>query len=1378
MKILENRIIKYKKQLENENIVTWFDLGLFLDRLRENRKDSYKKAIGSYDDFIKDINKKSIAFLTYQYSVDGVSIEVEKYAKIFKSKFNESIIHYISGKFYPEAGKIVPDFVKRFELASLQAFDDWDLYKDFYFTKLQRGSKAYNQLITKFWNQTLKIFTELGNYVIDNKIELLYLINVCSNPGNVSFSLAVVLLSEFFTIPVINNNHDFYWEGGNREIDKLKYNIGHGPRDFFFTNSHIGEFFSIIDIIFPWQSRIWIHVNINKLQSEHLIKQKGINPANVLEIGTAIDVDNYQNKTKYQKLNTFYQFEKILSRYSKTLKSYSVNDVLDLNLISENNPKPILVGAKSVKSVKNFLNKNIIFLQPTRIISRKRIEIGFELVKLLFTDEYFFRRFTETKDLKLTIIITGPISVGHFKYFRNLILKFNDLLSSFNEKISNKIYLAFLFSEIDKSKFKQAFENPIGIPELYDIASLILLPSKTEGRGLPIIEAAACGTPIFCSRYYPENVYAEVIGENLPYSERLKVIEFNGKNITKKHIDKIIEQVFYPHKFSEEIEHNKQVIESRYSLKSLEFNVDEILYRLYRQSKSNRRSLSKLKKLMSEYKVLCFRKTDTLSEIINDKNREYLPGFGRLRFMLFLKSLIDPSFFRVEEQQIRGIAYNYAMMLLNKNDEEISKKIEIRFLNAVESIFLYQFGEVETRHDHSLPYRHRNKNNYLYQDFTIQELSGLINLLFQDIIKPRLVSKITTNVNFFTDFNLALSQLTSSTFLGIDDRKLLIEKLQANIPIVYFPGKYIKNELELFALESVRSRLELKINQKLNEDILVANSQYISPIYIMASEFITFENYSSTSIFDFLINGGNEELYLLFKYKIIQVIETTQLCVGVHLNQLGSKALNVLKHVKDEKGILITSSCESIVMTDIIDIDRFHIGKVEDKITESILGIPINSGYIQYSPAGIRTTLSYPTPVQTAKDFSDYFKSKAYKNLIKIKGEKEVLALIKKDNEEKMSPIKDVVSNISEDKKNKETVFYDNISGVYSDGMPWSGVFAKVGNTKKWSFSIKSSIKPKTVVDFIKNLDIKIAWNGGYILNAELVGKLGLSEAYIGSPLGLIISNNKILCPPLYCKPAILFSDDKIDIKRVSASAGISVSRGTMKINFRRNEYNSEAEEKSNRYYDLMYSKSEIETKGNIVVRLVGNVIKEIISNKPKVELIPVGLTLLIKKEDFTENWKVNDELNIEIKGFENIKHAIEAGPLLINNSNIALDMKTEGWKTQNSIRTQAARLDFTNMRGPKIAAGIDSDNNLIVLAINGRIRESVGATHYDMAKILLKFGVEKAMGFDPGGSSTLVVDGKTINISPYNKDYEKNIYSLPPEPRAVSNVIIGCTKK
>ena len=146
----------------------------------------------------------------------------------------------------------------------------------------------------------------------------------------------------------------------------------------------------------------------------------------------------------------------------------------------------------------------------------------------------------------------------------------------------------------------------------------------------------------------------------------------------------------------------------------------------------------------------------------------------------------------------------------------------------------------------------------------------------------------------------------------------------------------------------------------------------------------------------------------------------------------------------------------------------------------------------------------------------------------------------------------------------------------------------------------------------------------------------------------------------------------------------------------------------------------------------------------------------------------------MEMTGWPKFGQAIEAGPLLVADGNVAIDMTVEGWKTENSIRTQAARLDYTDMRGPKIAVGLDPSGKLLILCINGRIRESVGATHEDMARILISRGATTAMGFDPGGSCTLVVQGEVLNVPPYNSRYEQNIYALPPEPRFVANTIIG----
>jgi hypothetical protein len=466
-------------------------------------------------------------------------------------------------------------------------------------------------------------------------------------------------------------------------------------------------------------------------------------------------------------------------------------------------------------------------------------------------------------------------------------------------------------------------------------------------------------------------------------------------------------------------------------------------------------------------------------------------------------------------------------------------------------------------------------------------------------------------------------------------------------------------------------------------------------------------------------------------------------------------------------------------------------------MTSKIMGIPKGSGFIQFVPAGVRTTLAYPTPIQTAKDFDIAIKSKLYAKLKNTIGEKVLLEIISKDAVENGTPIEKLLEQIEESLSESTTIEKVKSSfagGVYEDGLPWSGVIAEIDTKNNdWNFAAHIANKePKNVPALIKEYkkksenpyNIELAWNGGYILNPELVGKLGLPETYIGSPLGLLIMNNKVFCPPLFNKPAfIIYKNGDVDIRKVNIKAGFIIKGKKEKIVFDSSNYNKHSNEEPC-FYDLSCPAETIEGMGNVIVRIAGNTVKEIIKTKEDelVEVIPVGITLSIPPKYFSsKTFKEGKKLSIQLLepdsnpyNWDEISYAIEAGPMLIEGGKRMIDMEDEGWKTSNSIRTQAARLDFTDMRGPKIAVGMTKEGKLMVLMVNGRIRESVGATHFDMADILLKYGMDKGMGFDPGGSSTLVVDGEIMNISPYNKDYERDIYALPPEPRFVANAIMG----
>ena len=262
---------------------------------------------------------------------------------------------------------------------------------------------------------------------------------------------------------------------------------------------------------------------------------------------------------------------------------------------------------------------------------------------------------------------------------------------------------------------------------------------------------------------------------------------------------------------------------------------------------------------------------------------------------------------------------------------------------------------------------------------------------------------------------------------------------------------------------------------------------------------------------------------LLYNEGIINVVETKQWSEGVHFPQMGEKAIKILRKIKEADGFLITNGEHAAMMTDIIEIDHFHIGKVRHTMTSQVMGIPKGSGFIQFVPAGVRTTLAYPTPVQTSKDFDRVLNSERFKSLKNHYGEKKIFDILKKDAVHNGTPIEELLYQIDQkinggilDKK----VDASYVGGVYADGLPWSGIMAKV-DIKKYAWNFVAHIasnKPKNVPSLIQEFKkennfekgIELAWNGGYILNPELVGKLGLSEAYIGSPLGLLMMNSKI----------------------------------------------------------------------------------------------------------------------------------------------------------------------------------------------------------------------------------------------------------------------------
>jgi len=68
--------------------------------------------------------------------------------------------------------------------------------------------------------------------------------------------------------------------------------------------------------------------------------------------------------------------------------------------------------------------------------------------------------------------------------------------------------------------------------------------------------------------------------------------------------------------------------------------------------------------------------------------------------------------------------------------------------------------------------------------------------------------------------------------------------------------------------------------------------------------------------------------------------------------------------------------------------------------------------------------------------------------------------------------------------------------------------------------------------------------------------------------------------------------------------------------------------------------------------------------------------------------------------------------------------------------------------RHPRSAIGFSRDSSTVyLLVVDGRTQKSVGMTLVELAALMRRVGAWQAMNFDGGGSSTMVVEGRVVNL-------------------------------
>ena len=536
-----------------------------------------RKSRVPYEGPLRDRIADGVGFVTYAFDIDGVSMEIAKYAQSFDEISPGVPIHCIAGTFGERADVVLDSSWTRHVIDGADGWDKWDggtWFARLFYEDLVPGSPESDELAREMWRQALDRAEALVEIIEQHGIQLLVPVNTNSNPGNVAFSLGVALASEITGCPVISNNHDFYWEGGKAAC---KRNPGEepGPRDHFFRNHDNQEFFGFFQRIYPWNGRRWVQANINQRQSRRLIDRYHFHPEKVFSVGTALDAEFFRERQTGDRAESRARMASVLGGTPK-IETVGVDDFtggLSAWMVDQ---KPIVCAAHDDLPLDITSEHALYLLQPTRVVPRKRIWRDWELIGALLRHPPFRDVFEERRELTLTLHVTGPVPIEHRDAIEQVLDAYRAVLAEVPSSVARRLFQAFSVGSHRGVGYPDV--EDLTIVDIYQLADLVVFPSSTEGRGLPIPESAAAGVPLVCSEYEPLSVFEEVVGMDLEPGQTIKYDIFpTSRRFPDELLDSVTAALLDPGSLQQRIDHNREAVRHRYSRQALADGFGQVL---------------------------------------------------------------------------------------------------------------------------------------------------------------------------------------------------------------------------------------------------------------------------------------------------------------------------------------------------------------------------------------------------------------------------------------------------------------------------------------------------------------------------------------------------------------------------------------------------------------------------------------------------------------------------------------------------------------------------------------------------------------------------------------------------------------------------------
>lgn len=241
----------------------------------------------------------------------------------------------------------------------------------------------------------------------------------------------------------------------------------------------------------------------------------------------------------------------------------------------------------------------------------------------------------------------------------------------------------------------------------------------------------------------------------------------------------------------------------------------------------------------------------------------------------------------------------------------------------------------------------------------------------------------------------------------------------------------------------------------------------------------------------------------------------------------------------------------------------------------------------------------------------------------------------------------------------------------------------------------------------------------------------GFFKPQTGVPLGTLMIDGKIYTGPIYDRVALGIFDNGYDVGRVQLDAKITGNGHTIKID-------NVNQPRMLSSYILAYSRdwgayAPASPQYGVQLRVEGNKITAASANPlsiPENGYVLVGPKSQLGKLFGAEYVELSIKTNPK---WENVRHIISGGPYLVKNGEVFVDMT-------------AQKLQAIGGRNPRSAIGYTKDNDLILVAVDGREGSSIGMTLTELANLMKSLGCINAINLDGGGSTVMYVNGQIVN--------------------------------